>query len=326
MTDNEWTKARRFKVVIESRKFEEVVGEGLGPPLELLNASNDDKLKRLKKGDTVWKARVITQTGLDKEERFLSLFVDANEADSWLAMFALGTKVDEKFRFAGDIRSFVESLGENAASKLSNLYLNANPDDSFGKYYKALAGAGVISEETFDPSPKVIEWLGDQHLKYLKRQFGENWEFVAEYEYTIAHYPPSSLAHLSALFFFYYFVSRDDYCCGYVAKEIEAIRGGAEPLALKSLETRKRAGKGGGKSSSERRTKCLEALMSELERLSDMRDAFSEERIFEQAMDNVSALDTGFTKTKKTRESYAITCRSEEPFKSRYEAIFRRNA
>ena len=66
--------------------------------------------------------------------------------------------------------------------------------------------------------------------------------------------------------------------------------------------------------------------MNEIENLAGVVDLISEGRIVEQAFEAVQEREPNFPKTKKTLDDYGTALRSEEPFKSRYDAVFHKNA
>ena len=78
--------------------------------------------------------------------------------------------------------------------------------------------------------------------------------------------------------------------------------------------------------SSEKRFINIEYLLKEIENLAGHHPAFSEESIFKQAYENARVKNPNMPKSKKTLDEYGTVLRSEEPFKSRYEAVFRKNA
>ena len=84
------------------------------------------------------------------------------------------------------------------------------------------------------------------------------------------------------------------------------------------------AGSGGGKASSSKRTTRLEAFMEQIEALAQLTDLMAEERLLAQAWDNASNAGHDIPKTPKVRFEYEVQIRSVEPFKARYEAIFRK--
>jgi hypothetical protein len=86
------------------------------------------------------------------------------------------------------------------------------------------------------------------------------------------------------------------------------------------------AGSGGGKSSSGKRIARLEALMQQIEALAQLSDVMAEERILAQAWDNASKAVHEMPKTPKVRFEYEVQLRSIEPFKTRFQAIFQKNA
>lgn len=86
------------------------------------------------------------------------------------------------------------------------------------------------------------------------------------------------------------------------------------------------AGSGGGKSSSSKRIIKLKAFMEQIEALSGLVDLVTEDRIFAQAWDNAVATGVDMPKTPKVRFDYEVQIRSIEPFKGRYQAIFKKSA
>lgn len=86
------------------------------------------------------------------------------------------------------------------------------------------------------------------------------------------------------------------------------------------------AGSGGGKSSNSKRIIRLEAFMKHIEALSALVGLVAEERIFSQAWDNAIEAGEHMPKTAKVRFDYEVQIRSVEPFRSRYQTIFRKDA
>lgn len=86
------------------------------------------------------------------------------------------------------------------------------------------------------------------------------------------------------------------------------------------------AGNSGGKASKTKRTARLEAYMVQVEILADLVGKIDESRILEQAWENACGLRTDMPKTPKIRFEYEVELRSIEPFKTRYEHVFRKNA
>lgn len=149
---------------------------------------------------------------------------------------------------------------------------------------------------------------------------------MGELEYCLNHFPDSSLATLAAKLFAAYFVATNDFAVGYLTKEIEAISGGTEHAAVQSKEAQKKAGEGGARASRERRLTNLETLMQEVEALAGVVGIISEERILQQAQEQASKRSDKMPKSRVTLADYETALRSEQPFKSRYEAVFQKNA
>ena len=190
--------------------------------------------------------------------------------------------------------------------------------------YDALHGAGVF--EDYRVAPAVLDWVGEQDTAWMREAFGQNWETLAAYEYCVHHFPASSLAVLAAEIQLAHFLTFDDFTAGYLTKQFETIYFGTEAAAKSATELRKKAGTGGGLASRERRISNLEILIDEIEKLGGATDLFAEQRIVEQAIEAAREREPSFPKTKKTLDEYGTALRSEEPFKSRYEAVFRKNA
>jgi hypothetical protein len=127
---------------------------------------------------------------------------------------------------------------------------------------------------------------------------------------------------LSAQLFLAFFITYDDFTVGYLTKEILAIAAGTEELATESIDTRKKAGDGGARASRKRKMANLEVVMQEIEKLSSAAGLVSEERLVAQAFEEAELRQASIPKSRRIRDEYGTTLRSEEPFKSRYRAVF----
>lgn len=88
----------------------------------------------------------------------------------------------------------------------------------------------------------------------------------------------------------------------------------------------KKAGTAGGSSSKTKRTKRLEAFMCHIEALAHLTDVMTEDRILAQAWDDASNAGIDMPKTPKVRFDYEVQLRSIEPFKARYQLVFKKTA
>lgn len=102
--------------------------------------------------------------------------------------------------------------------------------------------------------------------------------------------------------------------------------GDAAALGYTARRIGAKAGIAGGKASRKRRLANLKILIEEIEKLSGVVDLISEERIVAQAIESSQGREPYMPKSKKTLDEYGTALRSEEPFKTRYEAVFRKNA
>ncbi|MGR3551593.1 hypothetical protein [Pseudooceanicola sp.] len=327
MASNKWTKANRLTEVIKHEVRIEKVGEPLGFSRESL-APYGDAFEHMSDGEKIYTVWMTTRTGLDREVISCTVFLTEEEALHAIRSRPVGTITGDGFGFPLRFKEMICKVRGPFQSQelLSKLFLMQDEEAVHFKCYEALLKAGVINEKNYDISQQVLDWLGEVHVQWMKKEYGENWSCVGELEYCLNHFPDSSLATLAAKLFFAQFVSYDDFSAGYYTKEIEAIAGGTEGAALSTTETRKKAGRAGGQASRERRLANLEIMMQEIEALSRVVGIISEERILQQARESASRRCDTMPKSKSTLADYETALRSEEPFRSRYESVFRKNA
>lgn len=98
-------------------------------------------------------------------------------------------------------------------------------------------------------------------------------------------------------------------------------------VAALQQTTSKRAKAGGAKSASQR-AKRVEAFMAEIEVLGVLFPKVSEKRLVDQAFENVVARDSALWRQGKGQKDTYLSgdIRSQEPYKSRYDTIFRQTA
>lgn len=325
MSDSKWTKPNRLTEIVLHEVQPAVVGAFPGPSKEFLTGSYSHDFQGVQDGDTVWIVRAKTRTGLDKEDFSSTYFASEEEAKDAVKSLPVGTKYGDGYGYPVRFREIARDTKVEPIKILSMLFGMGDEDAVHFVCYEALATAGVISKETYAISPRVLEWLGEEQVAWMRDEFGENWSAVGRFEYCLHHFPRSSLVCLASELFLAQFVTGDNFVAGYLTKEIEVISSGTEEAALHSLETRKKAGKGGARASRDRRLSNLEIFLREIENLASAVGLFSEERILAQAFESAREREPLMPKSKKTREDYETTLRSEEPFKARYDAVFGKN-
>ncbi|WP_139188373.1 hypothetical protein [Aliiruegeria lutimaris] len=336
MTENRWTKPNRLSKVVDVQIWNGTFGEGLGPSAESFNENLPEE-QRVSDGDGYWVVTARLQTGLDTTSTS-SMFYTSREAAeagraAWLAEAQAADNTEESLPhtelLTDDMRANLERFNipsrfKDLGAEAVSLLMSAGDDDYWPMVYESLKNAGVI-DERYNICEHVIEWLGEESVIWMRETFGENWTAAAEFEYCVHHFPKSSLAYLAAQVSFFEFCTDDKYTVGYFVRMLEAIYHGTESLAQAAANTRKKAGEGGKKSSSGKRLKNLSRLIEEIEALEDLVGRVSEQVIFDQAYANADA-KLPMPKSKKTKEDYGTFIRSEEPFKSRYFKVFRKNA
>ncbi|MDB2369279.1 hypothetical protein N9V68_01680 [Octadecabacter sp.] len=323
-SDQKWTKANRQTKVIRHEIHAVKVGNGLGPSLSLLNASMKDSANRYAEGDEVWQVSLTARTGLDRDSYSFTYFNTYELAERAVAEAPVGTVFDDRPMPYWPIKKMLADT--DPTKQLALVFGGGDEDDAHGNCYEALVGAGVKSQRGFGTSTVVLDWAGPEYVMLLEEKFGENWSAVLEFDYCQHHFSTTSLAYLAAKLFLNYFVTYDDYAVGYLTKEILAIAGGTEDLVSASVKTRKRAGEAGGRDAQNKKRARLELFMSEIEKLADVVGLLSEERIISQAYDNAKKLRPDMPSTVKIRFDYEVILRDQEPFKSRYEQVFKKGA
>ena len=271
MVQNKWTKPNRTTEVLKHEIRSESVNSPLCPSRERL-ASFGSEFSDLEDGETVWFLWTWTRTGLDKEAVGSWPFRTREQAEAAKREWPVGTVYGYGFGWPDRFKNLIEAKSEkyDPTTALEAWFLAFDEDSVHSKCYEALAGAGVISEDTYETTPVVLDWLGEEHIEWIMHLFGESWSTVGQLEYCINHFADSSLASLAAKLFFAQFIANDDFAAGYITKEIEVIVGGTEQAAQKSTETRRKAGLAGGEASRARRKANLDMLMEEIESLGEV--------------------------------------------------------
>ena len=101
-----------------------------------------------------------------------------------------------------------------------------------------------------------------------------------------------------------------------------------EEAALRGIlttEADKVRGQKGGDASGRSKRDNIDCLLDELESLGDLFPRMSEDAIFEQAYSNASK-KRKMPKSRKTIDGYSTIIKSEDLYRHRYNAIFRKNA
>ncbi len=326
MKDKEfWTQANRDTVITRVVVEELPDGSLKRPPARFLECPSETMLRRaVTSGDPIWVLQVFYQTGLAQEARFRKFFISSEEAYAESENFPVGKKI-QTILGVPDERQADETFNPNALSPETQLSVFGRGEPPYQLVFESLVGAGVFTA-SYDLTETVSSWLGTSGQSFLEKRFGENWKDVAVLEYCSKHFHPTSLANVAARVLVAESVARFKFDAGYASRELLELFDGAEKLALRSLNTKKKAGSSGGRASSARRLANLEILMQQIEQLSGAVGLISEERIVEQALEKSVAKQKGFPKSHKTHADYGTALRSEEPFKSRYEAVLKKNA
>lgn len=315
-----WTKANRVAKVTRT-SIRDLCDGDFGRPRasDLVHPSESELKQAILNRAPIWRLTVFHRTGFDEEESFDKLHTTREAAEAAQSLYQVNMEIDP----LDFMRPKSQDFDPRELSFETVISVGGRGEPPYFLVYKALNGAGIMDGKN-RTSEHVLSWVGRSGRDELKTQFGENWEAVAELEYCVKHFHPTSLATLAARVLVADFVADRDYDAGYASRELEMLMGGAEQTAIQAAEVRKKAGEGGGKASIARKLECLEVVMQEIELLSETVGLISETRILATAFENASKRHAGMPKSSKTWFEYETTLRSEEPFKSRYEAVFKK--
>lgn len=319
---NFWTKANRKTIITRSELFEIPKGDMRRTKMPLFSRDPEKLKTAIGRGRLIWLLTVHYRTGLGNEEKFHRSFQTSECALSAQKKYKVGAELD----LYNEARPVGTEFDVEDLSVETILSEPGFGESTMSIMVEALHGAGVVSGKKSSLSEPVRDWVGQAGTKALIERFGDSWQAVAALEYCEKHFHRSSLATLAARTMVAHLLAPTGYEAGYAARELEMVYSGAEELALKSMETRKLAGAGGASSSRNRRVSNLELLVVQVEKLAGAVGLVSEDRIVEQAIETARECEPNFPKSKKTLDDYGTALRSEEPFKSRYEAVFRKNA
>lgn len=320
--ENKWTRSNREAVVVGSHVGVWTHDEIGYPTLEHLSSLPADNRirKAVENSEPIWCLTTKTRTGLDGVSSHFSFFPTKEEAEK--AIEPIGSASDPEAFLAPVSKTFqVGSLSRATSLAVEGL---RGDDPPFMTIYDALHGAGVF--EHFRLGRLVLDWIGDEGREWLNSEYGENWECVALLEYCLAHFPSSSLASISARIMVAHFIAHNDYDAGFASRELLMLATGAEEEAQAALKRKTKAAKEGGRKSAIKRTERLEAFILELEAMAPMFPQISEERILDQAWENLCNKRADWPKTGIIRTEYEAELRSDDLFKHRYGAVFSKNA
>ncbi len=265
-----------------------------------------------------WVVVVKTVTGLDDPASDILVFQDENSAKQYMADNPVGSdQSNGPFPKDFDCMEWYKKAGNLPFPEFDS-------DDFAMPCYSALSDAGIIDPVNFSINADLLEGVSSEKLNWLKKTFGDSWEIVLEAEYVIRHYPMNSLAGYAIQIFYHLFVLGNEITSGYLWREMKMVLSGAEEIAIQEKSTREKAGRGGGKASGGRKSKRLNSFIVEIEKLAPFYPRISEARLLDQAFDNAQQSDESlWSEGKDQKENYLSNhIRSEEPYKSRYYAIF----
>lgn len=314
-----WTKPNR-KTVVRSVSLEKLsaTGDRIPSLTSFMYPPTIEAPPEPTDGKTVWALVLHTQVGMSEPKASWIIYKTESEARDAASRYRIG----EEIQLDASL-----SIQSAPSFDVNNLCIDKEQDQEppTGDLYEALVHAGVLTS-TLALSRKVSSWIGEAGYKQLEATFGDDAYSVAAHEYCKAHFHETSLASLASQVLVSYFVGQNDFNAGYQTREFQMLYSGAEELAVQEKQMRNRRADAGGRTSEARKKANLEALMIEIEKLADCAGKIDEKYVLQSAIDNAQSHRKQMPKTPKTIETYLTTLRSEEPYRTRYNAVFRKNA
>ncbi len=229
--------------------------------------------------DELWLLSQRWKMGFLPESTTVFLYESKEQAERTMVEYPVDSeKEDEPLLAAlpGDIhQKFREIISD---IRMSRLVVGNGGDEDGYLAWKTTNEAGL--NDGRNSSDEVCQFLGPERIAELRKEFGDNWDCVAELEFSYFNLPHSSAAHIACLRQFCYFVLQDDYLAGYHQRDLEVLLEGVEQAAERELRMRKKAGLHGGARSSAARARRREAIVEQMELLAksnpDMATLFGE--------------------------------------------------
>lgn len=182
MSDEKWTKANRRTEVIGHIMRQEKIGSFSGYSKGMLDSFGDE-FKSLEDGDNIWVVGMTTRAGLGKEDIGVTIYATEGAAKEAVRSVLVGTVWGEDFGLPMRFKELCELNSSSRAKRLiPAMFLPGDEEAVYFTCYEALSKVGVISEKTYEISQRTLDWLGDEHVGWMKTEFGENcrqWESLS---------------------------------------------------------------------------------------------------------------------------------------------------
>lgn len=213
-----------------------------------------------------WVVNYTEERGL-LPPRFLSkVFDERSDAEAFYNRFKDGNYV--YFRFQAEpltdekiekTRKLLDS-GDWSEVWSENTEFGELVDTRLAK--EVLVLSGIVDPDKSSSTTKVVlDYIGSKRRAELKKKFPLNWQYVIEFEYCMHLFSEDSPAYIAAAARYCEFVTNEPKVVGYLIRDLEILRRGAE-LAFSSDILRKDKSKLGTQEASSARLKGrLETLI-----------------------------------------------------------------
>ncbi len=220
--------------------------------------------ERFPNNQELWLVNQVTQLGSRPETTNLIVCESKKDAERFVEDHPEGSETPDKSVLPEIPGELQEKFREFVSEKLLGRFVVGTGGDEDGYLaWKVTNDAGL--NDGINISREVSEYLGPQRIDELRENFGDNWNVVAELEFSYFNLPHSSPAHIACLRQYCYFVLQDDYLAGYHQRDLEILVAGVEQSVERVNEMRKNAGKRGGAHSNASRTRRRVALIEAME-------------------------------------------------------------
>ncbi len=212
--------------------------------------------------DDTWTVWVSAQTGFLPLSHHCFDFPSEEEAKKFLNACPIGSDFNVSPQAYPDQAHELQSQIE----ELIDLCSPGARDFEVGEERSPLAldvleASGVMANLTV--SGVVQDFLGEDRVNSLKKQYHNNWEVAAALQYCWLKLPHSSAAYVAARYLFHFYILGDDFTAGYHWRDLEILAYQVEADAAVGQGIRRAARAGGharAASAKEGRDKILRAM------------------------------------------------------------------
>lgn len=206
----------------------------------------------------VWEVYTTIRNGLMPSYVVFERFFSDKELNEYLEEYSIGIELSD-IKNPEVLHRFVRKVIDRNGS------FSANAGDFESTLaFQVLADSGILDDDFESLNEKVTNFLDDDRILLLKRNFKEVWKIVAIFEYCFVNFPHSSAVFLAASYKYHFHVTGDKFSAGYYWRDLEIMVHRVEETAAKTIATRQKAGQSGSRQSAQAKAKRRAALFEKI--------------------------------------------------------------